>query len=101
MKFIWKNRNTLKCQMKPEERTWEVFLSLVKTWKKENNITREFLVSRWQGRGEEFKLFRVVSHHFFRKHCLSAILKSNIQEKRVHFERVHKFYQAIVDPRAL
>lgn len=101
MKFIWKNKGTLKQQMSPDEEAWEIFLTLLRTWKKENNVTRDFLVSKWQGKGEEFRIFRVVAHHFFRKHCLPAILRSNIRLKRIHFERISKFNQAIVDPGAL
>lgn len=73
----------------------------VREWKGENNITREYLLSRWHCAGPDSALFRTLSRHFFRKRCLPAIMRSNIGCKRVHFERIARFAQATRDPSAL
>ena len=73
-KYIWKNRISLRKSLDVAGEEWESFLAEVRAWKKENNITREYLNSRWHSTGRNSKIFRMISHNFFRKRCLSAIL---------------------------
>lgn len=100
-KFIWKQRRTLGQKMGLERSRWEDFVRKVRQWKRDNNITREYLISRWHGDGQDSALFRTISRHFFRMRCLPAIMKSNIGLKRVHYERIARFAQATSDPKAL
>ena len=46
-KFIWKNRMNLHKKMNVENNEWESFIGEIRKWKKENNITREYLNNRW------------------------------------------------------
>ena len=46
-KFIWKNRINLHKKMNVENSEWELFIGEMRKWKKENNITREYLNNRW------------------------------------------------------
>lgn len=100
-KFIWKHRRTLGQKMGLERSRWEDFVRKVRQWKRENNITREYLLSRWHSPGADSALFRTVSRHFFRQRCLAAIMRSNIGSKRAHFSRIARFSSATSDPQAL
>jgi hypothetical protein len=73
-KYIWKNRISLRKNFDVSGEQWESFLGEIRIWKKENNITREYLNSRWHTTGTNSRIFRMISHNFFRKQCLSAIL---------------------------
>jgi len=74
IKYIWKNRNELMQKLGVSANTWDSFMTMVQKWKKENNITREFLIKRWSGTSEEHRIFRILSRFFFRKECRIAIL---------------------------
>ena len=80
---------------------WESFIGEIRKWKKENNITREYLNNRWHSDSSSSKLFRTISHYFFRKRCLSAIIESNIQNKEMHIKRLRRFQEAASNPKAL
>lgn len=100
-KYIWKNRINLRKSLPIEGQQWDCFLSEIRVWKKENNITREFLSSRWHSDSPNSTIFRMVSHHFFRKRCLAAILESKIECKEMHIRRLRRFQEAISNPSAL
>lgn len=99
-KFIWKNRKMLRQRLNIDVVRWDEFMCMIVKWKKENNITRSFLINRWQN-GLESALFRTISRHFFRKRCIAAIFKSNIRKKNVHYSRISRFSNAITDSSAL
>lgn len=42
-KWIWANRSKLHSRLKYHQH-WDHFISNVKHWKKENNITRKYLI---------------------------------------------------------
>ena len=70
-------------------------------WKRFNNLTREFLRREWHSNHREGKLFRVVSCHFFREHCRSSIINSNITKKQMHLNKIGKFLEGVANPLAL
>lgn len=80
---------------------WEDFISRIKIWKRLNNLTRYFLATRWHSEGEESRLFRVLSLHFFRRYCRQFILDSNIEDKSMHVQKIPKFIQGVSSPEGL
>lgn len=100
-KYIWKNRIALRKHFQVSNEEWDSFIAEIRLWKKENNITREYLVTRWHSTSNNSKLFRMVSLHFFRKRCLSAIFESKIECKEMHIKRLRRFQEAIFNPAAL
>ena len=100
-RFIWKNKNTLKKQMNISNEVWEEFIALIRQWKKENNITREYLLNKWHSEGPHARIFRMVSKHFYRKRGFPAIFESKIECKQMHVERLRRFEEATGNPHAL
>jgi hypothetical protein len=73
----------------------------IKEWKKVNNLTRQFLISKWHGKEPECRIFRKISAHFYRRECLAAIVESNIEDKWIHLKKRNKFLAGTIHPNAL
>jgi hypothetical protein len=101
LRWVWGSREELGRQLSGEGRAWERLLGRLKGWKGQNNLTRQFLSSRWHCAGEEARLFRMVSCLFFRRHCRLAISHSNIRHKRMHAEKIGCFLRGVAHPQGL
>ncbi len=90
-KFVWKNRHQLPRMLGVPLSECQTVVEQVQQWKKDNNVTREYLVSKWHAPAPTARLFRILSHHFFRQRCLPALFRSRIALKRTHLDRIRKF----------